>query len=129
MKVLLILLSLFLTTNIAFASKQEWCERAKEDRELHLKYPDMAPYAPPTSGVISPFEAEAPNDSLNSEQTANMLSGYYCDSINNHPLIYASSSGFTVVGVGFKKTYPISMFSAAIKAYEQLLISAGYEIM
>lgn len=126
-KNIFILLFLSLISSVSYASKQEWCDRAKENRALHLKYPDMVPYEPPTSNVMSPFDPKTPIDNLTSKQIANMLSGYYCDSVNNHPLIYASSSGFTVVGVGFIKTYSINKLNDAINAYKKLLISAGYK--
>ena len=35
----------------ADTSKKEWCDGMQEEREIYLKYPDQADYAPPTSNV------------------------------------------------------------------------------
>ena len=120
------LLAFFSVSALADMSKQEWCDMVSEDRANYLKYPDLAPYAPPTSNVPSSFSDSTPSGKLTTDKTANMLSGYYCDSPNNHPLIYASSSGFTVTGVGFNKVFPLNEMNEAIKAYKKLLVSAGY---
>jgi len=125
-KKVVIFLSFLLLTNFVYASKQKWCDMAKENRKMYLKFPDMVSYEPPTSNVMSPFARKAPIDDLTSGQIANMLSGYYCDSVNNHPLIYASSDGFIVTGVSFNKVYPLNRFNDAINAYKKLLISSGY---
>ena len=93
---------------------------------MYLKFPDSAPYTPPTSNVMSPFAEDARFNDLTPVEIANELSGYYCDSVNLHPLIYASSNGFTVTGNGFNKSYPISKMKEAFAAYTELLISTGY---
>lgn len=120
------LLASFSVGALADPSKQEWCDTVREDRETYLKYPDLAPYAPPASNVPSPFNDNTPLGKLSSEKISSMLSGYYCDSPNNHPLIYASSAGFTVIGVGFNEVYPRNKLNEAIEAYKKLLVSAGY---
>ena len=120
------LLASFSVDALADTSKQEWCDMVREDRATYLKYPDLAPYAPPASNVSSPFNDNTPLGKLSSKKIARLLSGYYCDSPNNHPLIYASSAGFTVIGVGFNEVYPINKLNEAIAAYEKLLVSAGY---
>ena len=129
MKYKIIFTSLFLfasTSTPADDSKKKWCDLASEDRRLYLKYPDSAPYSPPTSNVMSPFASNTPFNKITPVEIANALSGYYCDSLNNHPLIYASSGGFTITGNGFSKSYPISKMNEAFAAYTELLISTGY---
>ena len=55
----------------------------------------------------------------------NYFSGNTCP-INNHPAIYASSKGLTVVGYKYYIEFPIDKLSEAFKAYQVLLVLDGY---
>ena len=124
---ILVLLMIIIPYNaIGDTSKREWCERAEADRKLYLKYPKSMPHTPPSSNVMSPFKYDTPVDKIISDNLAKYLSGYYCDSLSNLPLIFASSDGFTVIGPGFHKTFPANELKKAIKAYINLLSSSGY---
>jgi hypothetical protein len=106
---------------IADPEKKEWCESMKEEREIYLKYPNLSDYVPPTSGVMSPFPWNESLSKLSSNEVAASLSGYYCDSPNNHPLIFAHGGGFTVIGVGYVESFGETEFEAAVAAYGELL--------
>ena len=48
--------------------------------------------------------------------------------MSNFPTMYTSSSGITIVGKGYNKTFPINEFDEAIRTYKAFLVLRGYGV-
>jgi len=104
---------------------QEICRNRLEDKKNESQF-NLEPKGPPVNKQMAPFNFDTKWGKLNSAENFRGVSGYYCDAVSNHPTIYASTSGYTVVGSAYEKTFKISELQLAIDAYKKLLISTGY---
>ena len=87
---------------------------------------NLEPKTPPVNKQMAPFDFDTKWGKLSTVENYRGISGYYCDSVSNHPTIYASGSGYTVVGSAYEKKFKASELQLAIEAYKKLLISSGY---
>jgi hypothetical protein len=106
----------------ASASKTgaEICAERKRDTERDMRL-GISPTFPPASKVISPIRPRAEYQKIGQDILFRDLSGYYCDSVNLHPLIYVVDDCFTVVGSNFEKHFRLNELENAIDAYRDLL--------
>ena len=125
MKFLFSVVILSIYTGDILAGEKE-CQNRREDKLLEDRY-NLEPKSPPVPAQLLPFTYDTPYGKIKTSDLFRDLAGNYCDSVNNHPAIYASSSGLTVVGAGYEKTYLIKEYQKAFNDYIKLLQSTGYK--
>jgi hypothetical protein len=124
-KLALVLFSSAISFNAFPQAGHEICQSRLLDKELEIRY-NLEPKSPPVNTQMAPFNFDTRWGKLGSSENFRGLSGYYCDAVNNHPTIYASSSGYTVVGSNYEKTFKLTELNLAFVAYKKLLIRSGY---
>lgn len=116
---------IFFSTFVQAQAGEKICLDRLANKELEIKY-KLEPKTPPVNKQMAPFSFNTRWGSLNSSENFRGTSGYYCDAVDNHPAIYASSLGYTVVGSGYEKTFKLTELNTAFEAYRNLLKRTGY---
>ena len=112
------LMFLILGSHALAQSGPEFC-KMNNDRFRESVVRGLTPI--PVGKIMSPFRDGTSFGSIKSSDLFRAASGFYCDSVNYMPLIYASNAGFTVVGPDYEKNFPPDKLEAALLDYQAYL--------
>jgi hypothetical protein len=106
---------------LAFAADPNTLKECEERVKTNEIYSKMGFIVEPISDIARPFDLNTPYGKLNSGNLFRELSGYYCNSVHGHALIYFSTSGITVLSSGYERIYPPNKLKEAFNDYERII--------
>lgn len=101
--------------------------KACDDAKENIKTDKLLGIRPPPLGNgLAPFTDNTPYGNIPTFQNYRANAGYYCDSQSNLPTLYAHLTGFTVVSIGYERTYGPDQINEALNDYKRILKLLDY---